>query len=155
MKNYPKILIGCPTFDGKNYIRESYFTRLKELTYPRDKITFLFVDNSINSDNTNWINKKGFTCLHVYPAETIKETLARCRNVIRDYFLEGNYDFYFSLEADIIPPVDIIERLLKYKKQLTKGVVGAWYDIGSIVHKHPCIMGIKDKPASQVTELEK
>ena len=37
-------------------------------------------------------------------------------------FLENYYDYLFSLEQDVIPPKDVLERLLSAKKRLISGV---------------------------------
>ena len=51
--------------------------------------------------------------------------IAESHNACRTYALENNYDFLFHLETDIIPPFDVIERLLNNKKL----VCSASYDI--------------------------
>ena len=49
------------------------------------------------------------------------EILAKSHNQIREFFLNNNYDYLFHIESDVIPPHDVIERLLFHKKAVTCG----------------------------------
>ena len=43
IKKNPKVLVGVPTFDGKEYVLKRFVDRVNELTYPHD---FVMIDNS-------------------------------------------------------------------------------------------------------------
>lgn len=49
---------------------------------------------------------------------TIRERIARCQEVMRKYALNLKYDFAFSLESDVFPPLNIIEWLVSFNKPL-------------------------------------
>jgi hypothetical protein len=54
--------------------------------------------------------------------------MLNCNNICRDYFLKGDYDFFFSLESDIFSAPNIIEHLLSFRKP----IVGISYFLGQL-----------------------
>ena len=52
----PKVLVGCPTYEGKEYILDRYIERVKEFTY--DNYDILLVDNSKTNDYAKKIKAK-------------------------------------------------------------------------------------------------
>ncbi len=121
-RSMQKILIGSPISDYHSYCTLQYFEGLKKLKYPHFDI--LLVDNSEKEDFYNKLTKltdapiiRAFNNL-----KDIKEKIIKSRNLILDYFLKGNYDYFFSLEQDVIPPKDAIQRLLRHHKDIVSGV---------------------------------
>ena len=116
MNNWPRILLATPTADVKDYCIREWSYYVKHLTYPNLEI--LIVDNSI--DPTYWkkIKSLGLPVVHYQPKkeDSINRTLLECNNICRDYFLKGEYDFFFSLESDIFSGVNVIEHLLSFQK---------------------------------------
>jgi GT2 family glycosyltransferase len=55
--------------------------------------------------------------------EGAKDRIIHSRNIIREIALKENYDYFLSLEQDVIPPKDVVEILLKHKKDIVSGVV--------------------------------
>jgi len=112
----PKILIGCPTSEHKEYALSEYLESINNLTYRN--FDFLLVDNSKTDDyykklkglNVNVIKDKYF--------ENARDRVIHSRNILRDKFLDENYEYFLSLEQDITTPKDIIERLLRHKKDI-------------------------------------
>ena len=49
-KFVPKIMIGIPTYEGKNYCLSQFLDNISKFTYPRDRIELFIADNS--KDNT-------------------------------------------------------------------------------------------------------
>jgi len=129
----PKILLSCPIYDGKEYITERYLKRIKELTY--DNYDILLVDTSKTTDFAKKLKEKGFNVIKLKYEENSKIALCNARNYIREYVLNNNYDYFFSLEQDLIPPKDIIEQLLSHNKE----VVGGWYYICQFPNTRPCL----------------
>jgi hypothetical protein len=76
----------------------------------------------------------------VSPKMGVIEKMAICYNDCRSYFLNNNFDFYFSLETDIFPQKDIIEELLFSRKKVIGGVY--YRDEGVnrklMIQKHIC-----------------
>ena len=116
----PKVLIGCPISDYKRYCIDEYLEGIKNLTY--SNFDLFLVDNSETSDFYEEIKSKGIDVERIEYAPSAKERIVKSRNIILDKFLDGDYDYFFSLEMDVIPPTDIIEKLLESNKEIVSGV---------------------------------
>jgi len=112
-----KILIGCPTSFHKEYCLNEYAKAVKELNQD-----ILLVDNSPNDEYLKKIKKLGLNVIKGPYFEGALDRIITSRNLLRKYVLENDYDYFFSLEQDVIPPKDIIERLLKHNKKVITGV---------------------------------
>ena len=54
--------------------------------------------------------------------ESARDRIVSSRNLLRKYALDNGYDYFLSLEQDVIPPLDIIERMLSHKKEVISGI---------------------------------
>jgi GT2 family glycosyltransferase len=115
----PKILVGCPTSDHKAYCLKEYAEGLKRLTYKSHDV--LIVDNSKSNAYSKKIRSLGLNVIKDKYAENARDRIISSRNIIREEAIK-KYDYLLSLEQDVIPPPDIIERLLKHKKEIITGV---------------------------------
>jgi len=116
----PKVLIGCPISDYKRYCIDEYLEGIKNLTY--SNFDLFLVDNSETSDFYEEIKSKGIDVERIEYAPSAKERIVKSRNIILDKFLDGDYDYFFSLEMGVIPLTDIIEKLLESNKEIVSGV---------------------------------
>ncbi len=116
----PKILVGCPTSQHKEYCLDQYVSGLRQLKY--DNFDVLLVDNSRNEEYAQRIREKGVECRKVPYSQGVMKRLADSRNVLRERVLTENYDYFFSLEQDVIPPPVIIGRLLAHGKKVVSGL---------------------------------
>lgn len=116
----PKILVGCPISDYKRYCIDEYLEGISNLTYSNFEL--FLVDNSETSDFYEELKSKGIDVKRIEYVPSAKNRIVKSRNLIVDKFLEGDYDYFFSLEMDVIPPKDIIERLLESNKEIVSGV---------------------------------
>ncbi len=123
----PKILIGCPTSEHKAYCFQEYLEGIKALTYPNFDV--LLVDNSQDNNYFNKISKLLPTIKGPF-IENARPRIAESRNLLRQKFLEGDYDYFLSLEQDVVPPKDVIERLLAHNKKVISGVYYKKIDFG-------------------------
>jgi len=114
-----KVLVGCPTSDHKEYCLDPYINSIKSLTYKND---ILLVDNSENKDYYKKIKEKGIPVIKDKYRETARDRIVHSRNILRRQVLDNGYDYLLSLEQDVIPPKNIIERLLAHKKDVISGV---------------------------------
>lgn len=123
-KLVPKIIIGIPTYEGKNYCLDQFLDNISKFSYPKDRIELFIADNSNDNKNALMINKKyGIkTFWKDYTDLSVFEKLADSHNQIRRFFLESNADYLFHLESDIFPPSDIIEKLLWCRKPIVNGL---------------------------------
>ncbi len=115
----PKILVGCPTSNHKSYCIDKYIESVKSLDYPNYDI--LLVDNSQNDDYYNKLKSKLPVVKSPY-YETARKRITESRNILRDKALREGYDYFFSLEQDVIPPKDVISLLLNHKKKIVSAL---------------------------------
>lgn len=109
----PKVLVACPIAKEKDYCFDFFAEQLKSFDYPNYET--LLVDNSNDYSFQKKIAEKGINVIHAprgnkHPIEFICDSM----NIIRDYFLKGNYDFLFILEADVFVPKDTIRYMVNY-----------------------------------------
>jgi GT2 family glycosyltransferase len=119
-EKYPKVLVGCPTSDYKSYCLDKYAESAKNLTYPNYEI--LVVDNSKTEDYYARIAELGIPAIRSDFKKKARDRIVESRNLIRKSVLDEDYDYFLSLEQDIIPPTDIIEKLISHKKDIVAGV---------------------------------
>lgn len=116
----PKILVGCPTYNGREYCLNQYINAIKKLTY--SNYDLLIVDNSKTKDYYNKIKGMSINIIKDKYSENANERIVNSRNILRDKFLKEHYDYFLSLEQDVIPPLDVIESLLKHNKEIVSGI---------------------------------
>jgi hypothetical protein len=104
------------------------------LKYARYDI--LLVDNSKTDDYAHAIVSAGLPIAKIPWHEDPRERVVRARNVLREKVLEDGYDFFFSLEQDVIPDPDALARLLGHDKKVVTGVVVA----AQVVDGKPALM---------------
>lgn len=136
----PKILICAPQHSSKMYAFDIWWENVKKFTYPQDRIEVFLADNSDTKENVNYLKNLGITARYVRPNKkgvimSIRDSHEACRQ----YAIKHNFDYMLHLETDIIPPIDVITRLLTHKVQ----VVGGVYDL---------FFGTKRRPMIQVDE---
>lgn len=109
-----RVLVTCPTYDGKEYCFQQWIDRVKSLTYPNYDI--LVVDNS----NTPAFYEKyraQIPMVHLDFTGQKDDGMYRvCRSMaeVQRHFLKGNYSHWMNIEADVIPPTNIIELLMQF-----------------------------------------
>lgn len=117
MKNPPKILVAAPTAFYKEYIFLDWLLHVSNLSYPNYDI--LVVDNSHNEEYYQAYKNMGINILHVNPkGKTSTEYITESQSIIRDFFLKQKYTYLMSIEVDIFPPRNIIEKLLSNNKDI-------------------------------------
>lgn len=111
----PKVLVACPTFDGKEYCFQKWVDMVKSLTYPNYEI--LAVDNSKTEDFYNkYRDQIPMKHMTFGPEEKDDGMYRVCRSMaeIQRHFLSGDFTHWMNIEADVIPPANVIEILMKY-----------------------------------------
>ncbi len=121
-----KVLVSCPTADHYSYCTDKWITAVKSLNYKDFDI--LLVDNSATNDYFNEFSKK-VPMIKTQRIENLKELISRDRNLLREKVLKENYDYLLSLEIDVIPPLNLIEKLLSHKKDIVSGVYYKDYNL--------------------------
>ena len=127
--NNPKILIGCVTHEKHSPLLDKFLKSLDEINYKNKDI--LFVDNSEGKNYFELLKEKGFNVLKESarfnvlkdnPKENRILNIISGRNIIREYFLDKNYDYLFFLDTDVIVPKDIFQKLLECNADIATGV---------------------------------
>lgn len=128
-----KVLVTCPTYDGKAYCFDEWVKMAKGLTYPNYDI--FVVDNSKTEDFYNkYKDQIPMAHLTFGPNEKDDGMYRVCRSMaeVQRYFLKGNYTHWMNIEADNIPPPNIIELLMTFGK-----------DTDWVSHGYPAVPGSK------------
>ncbi len=133
----PKILIGCPVSDYHAYATEDYLKAITSLTYKNYDI--LLVDNSTEDTFYHYLQQKNIPVMRKFTNLPIKEKIVKSRNVLRETVLTKEYDYFLSLEQDVIPPKDVIEVLLEQNKDIVSGVYYTFTTIQGQTHILPVI----------------
>ncbi len=139
-----RILVGCPTSEHKAYCLREYAAGLSRLTYPSFDV--LLIDNSEEIEYSQKIQGLGLPVLRGPFLPHAKERIAASRNLLREHFLRGGYDYFFSLEQDVIPPADVVECLLRHGKKIMSGVVFTRFEIQGEKRIKPLLWGFSEDP---------
>ncbi len=127
----PRVLIGCPTCVLKADSLDKYLKGLAALTYPAFDV--VLEDNSPTEEYAHLLRQKAKEWEHARPGKSFRiiysgqtspyarARLVNGRNKIRDIALHEKYDYFLSLEQDIVPPADVIERLLRHQRLCISG----------------------------------
>ena len=122
---YPKVLLSCPITEYKSYCLYDWLGHVSTLSYPN--LDYFFVDNSSSENHAKDISELGFKCAYVEPKGLPRDFVTQCQNVIRGYFLDGDWEYLMMIECDQYPPKDVIEKLMMHNQYVT----GASYYIFS------------------------
>jgi GT2 family glycosyltransferase len=142
-KLVPRVLIGIPTYEGKNYCLDAFIQNISKFTYPKSRLGIYIADNSKDNKNAIMISRKyGIKCFwRDYTGYSVNEKLADSHNQVRQYALDEGYDYLFHLESDVFPQADIIQQLIWCRKTIVCGLYqvfdGAW--------RTPCIKLMDNK----------
>jgi GT2 family glycosyltransferase len=136
-----KILIGCPTCDRYKYCIDEWIERVNNIiNNSKDhEIDYLLVDNSKEDNFFNKLKEKNVNILKAPHLENVRERITHSRNLLREKLLKENYDYFFSLEQDVMPEKDILDQLLKADKK----IISAYY-------AKPTLVGLKDKETGKI-----
>ena len=137
MQNNKKVLVGCPTSDYHEYCLKEYIGAVKNLSY--ENYNVVLVDNSKDSKYFEKLKSHGLNVIKGPYLENAKERIIISRNILRKYFLDNGYDYFLSLEQDVIPPKDIIERLLNTKKKIISAIYFTYVKKGNETRVLPVV----------------
>lgn len=134
-----KVLVVTPHNVVKNYCLEEWASRVTNLTYKNYDI--LIADNSPDNKNRKKLMKMGLNAIHIKPRDKANQKyIAESHEALKHHALTMGYDFILHLESDIIPPHDIIERLLVHRKK----IVSAMYFIDFGTDSHLMLQNIEN-----------
>lgn len=117
------MLVGTPLSSLKEYSIPDYIKALKSLSYKN--LETLVLDNSPEGkDLSEQFKTTGINYIKTKHTNSVREMLSRDRNFFRKKVLEEGFDYWLSLEQDIVPPPNVVEALLANNK---KEIVSATY----------------------------
>ena len=125
--NYPKILIGFPTSSVKDYCLDDFVKQITNFTYPLYDI--FVVDNSKDKSHVKEFHKRGIKAISKPLDGDLREELAKHQNIIREYFLNGDYDYLMMIESDVFVGECMLENLISYAECSGAGAVTCTYAI--------------------------
>ena len=142
----PKILIGAPTADLKNYCAKEWVENTKSILYPNSVDIFL-ADNSEDPKNVKFLKSLGVDAERVEfkKKDSIIKRITKSHNLVRKKALEGGYDFLLHLETDIFPPPEVLLSLLSHRKS----VIGISYDIFDMHDREPVMLQLEEDNDSE------
>ena len=123
---YPKIIL-ITAFGGRRFCLDKYFKGIRNLDYPKDKISLVFSDGSNDKtlkkelDNFakdypyytyNKDTRKPMTGITAGSVEKSKR-IASVYTRLQDKVSEVSGDYILSAEDDIVPPTNGLNKLLK------------------------------------------
>lgn len=124
----PKILIGSPTSERKDYCFLEWIAHVRQIDYPKYKMDILMVDNTPVNGYDKYLSGYDIITRHVNPRNKNSiEFICDSHNVIRDYFLYNNYDYLLHLESDVMIDTQTLRTLLFHSQQNDLPVVSASY----------------------------
>ncbi len=114
-----KVLVGAPISDMHRYCFNEFLNAIKNLSYKDYDV--LLLDNSKEMDFFNEIKDKVNVVKTKY-LKRARDRVVRDHNILRKKVLKEGYDYLLILDQDVIPPKDIIERLLRHNKEVIAGL---------------------------------
>ena len=120
MKENIRVLVGSPISELYDYCFDEFVKSRKSLTYENHDL--FFVDNSKDRLSSKKLEQHKMPFTRISYLENARERMVVSRNLLRKKALEGSYDYLLNLDQDIIPPKDIIERMLKNNKKIQTGL---------------------------------
>lgn len=122
MEKKPKVLVAGPTFDGMKYCHDKFIDRMKSLSYGNYDV--LLVDNSEGNEFFKELKREpGIEAIRLkLDGISSLNKIVRSRNKILTHAAMNSYDYVLMMDVDVIPPVDIIERLLGHDKEIISGI---------------------------------
>jgi hypothetical protein len=103
------------------YILKEYVDHVRALNY--DNFDLLLVDNSPDERYAEHIRSMGVRCERIAWRPSAMNRIIASRNVLREKFLDGGYDFFLSLEQDVLAPPETIKVLLEHRKDFVSTLV--------------------------------
>jgi hypothetical protein len=115
-----KVLIGCPTYKRYTYCIDRYLSALNKL---KGDFDLLLVDNSEDDSFCEELKRRNVPVEKVEYSEPARKRIVESRELLRRRAIDGGYDYFFSLEQDVIVPAEALLKLLSHQK----GIVTAYY----------------------------
>ncbi len=115
-----KVLIGCPTWIGKKYCINRYLNGVLNLDY--EQKYFMIVDNSSTDEYVKLLREKGIHAIKGQHYDDPAKSVVESRNILRERLLEDNFEYFLSLEQDVVMPRSGLKQLMEQNKRVVSGL---------------------------------
>jgi hypothetical protein len=133
----PKIMLGSAVNEYKGYVLDKWWEGVKALSYP--SLEIVLADNSKGDDYAERLsiltydsNNRFVTIVRDAWCSDFRGRMVTSHNILRQKFLESNCDYLLILDQDVIPPKDVIERLIAHNKDVVVGLYKLYLDSGNL-----------------------
>lgn len=108
-----KVLIGCPTYAGKEYALDKWIEAFKAYQYPEDEKFAYQVDNTrLGNGYFEVLKSKGIDCTYLTPWPDWDRSFKRCWELILKRAQELDCYWVYSVEADNIPAPESLDMMI-------------------------------------------
>lgn len=117
----PKILLACPVYEGSAELFPVWLSNAEQMGAQEILV-------ASNSKDHSWLDeyRDRISVIEFTPSADDKLTrIIEGMQLIQEYFLQHDFTHWLSIEADNLPPTNVVERLL------------AFGDIDWISHTYP------------------
>lgn len=126
-----RILIGCPLRQKKN-ILEKYLKSLNEIDVDGIEVDKYFILHNSpelksyfkDSEYEEYYSENEYTKTentHIWKEENLKDVVIM-KNKLIQKVLQGNYDYFFLVDSDILLKIETLKHLLNQKKDIISEV---------------------------------
>jgi cellulose synthase/poly-beta-1,6-N-acetylglucosamine synthase-like glycosyltransferase len=123
-----KVLVAAPVCEWYSYCWDQFSSRLQELSY--ENYDLFFVDNSKTPSFFEKIKVQGLSVRKTPHLHRIRDMVVRDHNIIREKVLDEKYDYLLILDQDVVPPKDVIEKLIVHDKDVVSALFFGHHDVG-------------------------
>jgi len=142
-----KVLIGCPTYEKYDYCVDEWLDAVKSIiefsSENEVNAEYLLVDNSKDNKFFEKLEENGINAIKSKHYSNVKDRIVSSRNILREKVLKENYDYFFSLEQDVIPEKDILMKLLSHKKKIVSAYYGKQQELA-----------VQDKETNEIKKVK-
>jgi len=120
----PRVLVACPTCEGKDYALEEWWGAYQSFTWP-DRQAFMADNTGGTLSYTHRLRKLGIPADHVEPLGDFWDTMELSWRLIVERALLCGCRYVASIEADVVCPPEALDVLLEHAGG--HRVVAHWY----------------------------
>jgi len=131
-----KVLLGCPTYEGKRAVVQRWLAAVKQL---KGNFDVLLADNSKSDAFFNELKRLGIPVIKTPWFPGARDRIITARNALRDIVLQKGYDWFLSIEQDVLPNANDLQQLLSHNKPIVSGLVHNNYIIDGKTMRLPMV----------------
>lgn len=106
-----KVLVGCPTYAGKEYCIDNWVEMFKALDYP-EKYAYQVDNTRVSMGYFELLKSKGIDVSHLTPWLDWDRTFRRCWEMILERAKALDCYWVYSVEADNIPAPESLTKMI-------------------------------------------